>query len=284
MTPLIIASTPIGNVGDATDRLREAIATADVIAAEDSRKFHRLASDLGVTFRARILSFFEGNESERLASLVAAVESGERVLLLTDAGTPGVSDPGYRLIQEIIARRLSLTVIPGASAVLTALTYSGLPSARFAFDGFLPRGESALESYFRTIRRESRTIVAFESPKRITDSLGSARKVLGGDRQIAICREMTKTHEEIFRGSIDLALDWARSRDSDEGIKGEITIVIAPAQEDQEYSREDLLRRTSELFKEGYSPKDVAAIIALEFEISKREAYDIANSLKDSGS
>lgn len=284
MTPLFVASTPIGNVGDATDRLREAIGNAEVIAVEDSRKFHRLASDLDVLFEARILSFFEGNESERIASLVKDVESGKNVLLLTDAGTPGVSDPGYRLIHEVISRGLALTVIPGASAVLTALTYSGLPSASFAFDGFLPRGQSALEQYFAKIRRESRTIVVFESPKRINDSLGSAAKVLGSDRQIAICREMTKTYEEIFRGSIEMAIDWARLRDLDEGIKGEITIVIAPAQQAHEYSREDVSQRASELFLARYSPKDVASIIALEFDISKREAYDIANSIKDSGS
>lgn len=282
MSPLIVASTPIGNVGDATDRLRQAITEADLIAAEDSRKLHRLASDLKVPFRAKIISFFEGNESERLASLIADIESGKRVLLITDAGTPGVSDPGYRLIHETIERELPLTVIPGASAVLTALTYSGLPCESFAFDGFLPRGERALEQYFASIRLERRTVVAFDSPKRISDSLIVAARMLGGERKVAICREMTKTFEEIFRGDLEGAIEWSRLRQEGDGIKGEITMVIAPMTGKREFSEAELERRAGELHDLGYSTKDLASIIALEFSISKRQAYDLSNSLRDS--
>lgn len=284
MAPLSVASTPIGNVSDASERLRNAIASADLIAAEDSRKFHRLASDLQVEFTARVLSFFEGNESDRVPALISEIEAGKEVLLLTDAGTPGVSDPGYRLIQESIARGLPLTVIPGASAVLTALLYSGFPSATFAFDGFLPRTESAQERYFARLIHETRTTVVFESPRRLSQSLQVGVRILGGDRQVAICREMTKTYEEIFRGTMSEAATWATLRESGEGIKGEITLVFAPLIEDREYSDEEITSRVAELFEEGYSTRDLASIIALEFSISKRRAYDLANSAKGAGS
>jgi 16S rRNA (cytidine1402-2'-O)-methyltransferase len=284
MTPLIIASTPIGNVGDASERLREAITSADFIAAEDSRKFHRLASDLGLRFDARLLSFFEGNESDRIPTLIAEIESGKTVLLLTDAGTPGVSDPGFRLIRQVIDRDLSLTVLPGPSAVLTALLYSGFSSARFAFDGFLPRTESGLERYFAKIQNEDRTVVVFDSPRRILDSLHVAQRVLGDEREIAICREMTKTYEEIFRGRIEQAHTWVKERDESDGVKGEITLVFAPVIEEREVSEEEILIRARELFEDGYSPKDLASIIALEFSIPKRRAYDVANSIKGEGS
>lgn len=284
MTPLIIASTPIGNVGDASERLREAITSADFIAAEDSRKFHRLASDLGLRFDARLLSFFEGNESDRIPTLIAEIESGKTVLLLTDAGTPGVSDPGFRLIRQVIDRDLSLTVLPGPSAVLTALLYSGFSSARFAFDGFLPRTESGLERYFAKIQNDNRTVVVFDSPRRILDSLHVAQRVLGDEREIAICREMTKTYEEIFRGRIEQAHTWVKERDESDGVKGEITLVFAPVIEEREVSEEEILIRARELFEDGYSPKDLASIIALEFSIPKRRAYDVANSIKGEGS
>jgi len=284
MAPLIIASTPIGNVGDASERLREAITSADFIAAEDSRKFHRLATDLGVRFDARLLSFFEGNESDRIPTLIAEIESGKQVLLLTDAGTPGVSDPGFRLIREVIDRDLPFSVLPGPSAVLTALLYSGFPTATFAFDGFLPRTEAGLARYFATIQSESRTVVVFDSPRRILDSLRIAKEVLGSEREIAICREMTKTYEEIFRGRIEEALTWVEQRDVSEGVKGEITVVFAPVTVEREVSDESILIRARELFEGGYSSKDLASIISLEFSISKRRAYDLANSVKGEGS
>lgn len=280
MAPLLVASTPIGNIGDATDRLRSAIESADLIAAEDSRKFHRLVSDLGITFTGKVLSFFEGNESGRIPSLLDEIETGKTVLLLTDAGTPAVSDPGYRLINEVIDRNLPFTVIPGPSAVLTALLYSGFATASFAFDGFLPRTESGLDRYFNAIKNEARTVILFESPRRLVASLTIAAPILGVQRKVAICREMTKTYEEIFRGEIDDALEWADSRQSDEGIKGEITLVIAPNPREVDYSDEEILARTQELSSTNHSARDIAAIIALEFNISKRRAYDLANQSK----
>ena len=280
MAPLLVAATPIGNVDDASKRLRDAIENADLIAAEDSRKFHRLASDLGVRFSGKVVSFFDGNESDRVDSLVDEIASGKSVLLISDAGTPGVSDPGYRLIHEVIARHLPMVVIPGASAVLTALLYSGLPTARFAFDGFLPRTESGLEKYFVNIQNEDRTIVVFESPKRLTRSLEVALRTLGGKRGVAICREMTKTYEEVFRGELESARAWALEREEGEGIKGEISIVIAPATERREYAEEEILMRGQELQEGGLSAKEISVRLADEFSIPKRRAYDLANSLK----
>lgn len=282
MSPLFVAATPIGNIGDASLRLREAIEKADVIAAEDSRKFHRLASDLEVRFNAKVLSFFDGNESDRVPGLVEEIKAGKNVLLISDAGTPGVSDPGFRLIREVITSELPLTVIPGASAVLTALLYSGFTSSRFAFDGFLPRTEVSLEKYLRTLEQEERTVVTFESPKRLVRSLQVAVRVLGKDRNIAVCREMTKTYEEVFRGTVESALSWAMAREAGEGIKGEITLVFSPRESRSDPSVEEIRERAKELFEDGLSSKEISIRIASEFTISKRDAYDLANSLRNS--
>ncbi len=283
MSPLFVAATPIGNIGDASLRLRQSIESADLIAAEDSRKFHRLASDLGVRFDARVLSFFDGNESDRVPGLLEEIKAGKNVLLISDAGTPGVSDPGYRLINEVIAAALPMSVIPGASAVLTALLYSGFTAAKFAFDGFLPRSEGALEKYFQSLEHEERTVVTFESPKRLVRTLKIADRVLGNERRIAICREMTKTYEEVFRGTLESALSWAMAREDGDGIKGEITIVLAPGQSRTDSSKEEILERAKELFEEGLSSKEISVRLSSEFIISKRDAYDLANSLRHSG-
>lgn len=282
MSPLFVAATPIGNIGDASERLRQGIESADLIAAEDSRKFHRLASDLGVRFNAKVLSFFDGNESDRVPMLVEEIRAGKNVLLISDAGTPGVSDPGYRLIDEVITAGLPMTVIPGASAVLTALLYSGFASSKFAFDGFLPRTEVSLERYLRTLEKEERTVILFESPKRLLRTLLIAERVLGDDRKIAICREMTKTYEEVFRGTIASASKWAKDRELGEGIKGEITIVVAPRERETESSEEEIKARAKELFEDGLSSKEISVRMASEYTISKRDAYDLANSLRNS--
>ena len=283
MSPLFVAATPIGNIGDASLRLRQGIESADLIAAEDSRKFHRLASDLGVRFDAKVLSFFDGNESDRVPLLVEEIRAGRNVLLISDAGTPGVSDPGYRLIDEVITEGLPMTVIPGASAVLTALLYSGFANSKFAFDGFLPRSEVSLERYLSSLEKEERTVVLFESPKRLVRMLQIAERVLGEDRKIAICREMTKTYEEVFRGTIASASSWAKDREAGEGIKGEITIVLAPRESGSVSSEEEIMERARELFEDGLSSKEISVRLASEFTISKRDAYDLANSLRNSG-
>lgn len=284
MAPLFVAATPIGNISDASTRLRESIESADLVAAEDSRKFQRLASELGCQSKPRVISFFDGNETDRIPMLISAIESGKSVLLISDAGTPGVSDPGFRLIGECIARNLPLIVIPGASAVTTALLYSGLPTARFAFDGFLPRTSSGLERYFTSIKEEERTCVLFESPRRLERSLQISLKILGPKRRVAICREMTKTYEEIFRGSVEEAVAWAKERGSGEGIRGEITLVIAPIDLNDasqvEYSKEEIEMRARDLIEDGFSSKEISMRLASEFSIPRRAAYDLASSLR----
>lgn len=283
MAPLFVAATPIGNPSDASNRLREQIETADLVAAEDSRKFHRLATDLGCESKPRVISFFDANESDRIPMLISALEAGKNVLLVSDAGTPGVSDPGFRLINECISRSLPLVVIPGASAVTTALLYSGLSTARFAFDGFLPRTTSGLERYFTAVKAEERTCVLFESPRRLERSLQVALKVLGPERRIAICREMTKTYEEIFRGNLERALIWAEERVSGEGIRGEITLVIAPIESESAYSQEEIEMRAKELLEEGLPSKEISMRLSAEFSIPRRQAYDLVNSLRGDG-
>jgi 16S rRNA (cytidine1402-2'-O)-methyltransferase len=275
MAPLFIACTPIGNPGDASTRLREAIESADLIAAEDSRKFQRLASDLNLRYRGDLLSLFEGNEASRSETLIAAIESGRNVLLLTDAGSPAVSDPGYRLIRDCIKKGLQLEVLPGPSAVITSLLYSGMPTDAFTFDGFIPRSDLAREAYFSRLLEERRSCIAFESPRRLLSTLEAAVKVLPGDREVAICREMSKEYQEIFRGLIGSALAWAKERESGEGIKGEITLVFSPASSIGQRSDEEILSVADILISQGLSVRDAVSQVAKELSLAKRYVYDL---------
>jgi 16S rRNA (cytidine1402-2'-O)-methyltransferase len=193
---LTLAATPLGNPGDASLRLKQAIIDAEVIAAEDSRRFHRLAADLGVTFTARIISFFDGNETTRTEEVLSLLQSGKKVLVVSDAGMPTISDPGFRLTRDAIALGINVVVIPGPSAPTMALALSGLATDRFTFEGFLPRSSGARLAHLETLRFEERTMVFFEAPHRITDSLRDAASILGTDRRAAVCREMTKTYED----------------------------------------------------------------------------------------
>lgn len=199
---LVLAATPLGNPLDASARLKMAIESAEIIAAEDSRRFHRLASDLGVTFTARIISFFEGNESDRTQEILTLLREGKEVLVVTDAGMPTISDPGFRLMRDAIAEKLPTIVIPGPSAPTMAIALSGLPTDRFTFEGFAPRAHGARTSFFESLRFEERTMVIFEAPHRLHESLLDAAAILGADRAAAICREMTKTYEETIRGPL----------------------------------------------------------------------------------
>ena len=275
MAPLIIACTPIGNSGDASTRLREAIESADLIAAEDSRKFQRLASDLNLRYRGDLLSLFEGNEASRSETLIAAIEIGRSVLLLTDDGSPAVSDPGYRLIRDCIKKGLGVEVLPGPSAVITALLYSGMPTDAFTFDGFIPRSELAREAYFSRLLEERRSCIAFESPRRLASTLEAAVKVLPEDREVAICREMSKEYQEIFRGVIGAALTWAQERENGEGIKGEITLVFSPAISMGQRSDEEILSAADILISQGLSVRDAVSQVARELAVAKRYVYDL---------
>lgn len=280
---LVFAATPMGNAGDASTRLLEAIEGADLIAAEDTRKFRQLASRLNVTINGRVISFFEGNELERIEQVLQAVQSGEQVLVVSDAGMPSVSDPGYRLVNAAIAAHIDFTVLPGPSAVLTALVHSGMPSDRFTFEGFLPRKSGERKSALRALDTETRTMVFFEAPHRIAKSLADMEEIFGSDRQAVVCRELTKTYEEVVRGPIGELVQWAQG-----DIRGEITVVVAGIDQEELKDRagfgdmQSVLVRVSELVNEGNSLKDAAAHMATAAGLPKREVYQAAIELKAS--
>ena len=222
---LILAATPLGNPGDASTRLKVAIESATIIAAEDSRRFHRLCADIEVTFTAKVLSFFEGNEEERSRELLNELSAGATVLVVSDAGMPTISDPGFRLMRDAIQQGIEVSVIPGPSAVTMAVALSGLPTDRFTFEGFLPRASGARLATYEKLRHEERTMVFFEAPHRLGDSLGDAVTVFGSTRRGAICREMTKRYEETIRGTLSELSTWADSNE----VLGEITLVVEGA-------------------------------------------------------
>ena len=267
---LTLAATPLGNPGDASLRLKEAIASAEVIAAEDSRRFHRLAADLGVTFTARVISFFDGNETARTEEVLTLLQSGKKVLVVSDAGMPTISDPGFRLTRDAIAIGIDVVVIPGPSAPTMALALSGLATDRFTFEGFLPRSSGARLAHLETLRFEERTMVLFEAPHRITDSLKDAAQIFGSDRQAAICREMTKTYEETVRGSLQELILWSESKE----ILGEITIVLAGVPVGTaEKTAEEIVARVREYESAGMDRKDAISTVAKECELPKKVVY-----------
>ncbi len=267
---LVLAATPLGNPLDASARLKKAIESAEVIAAEDSRRFHRLASDLEVTFTARIISFFEGNEKERTAEILMLLRDGKEVLVVTDAGMPTISDPGFRLMRDAIAENLPTVVIPGPSAPTMAIALSGLPTDRFTFEGFAPRAQGARRAFYEKLRFEERTMVTFEAPHRLLESLLDAASILGENRKAAICREMTKTYEETIRGTITDLIVWARNRE----ILGEITLVFAGIEEGSEIRTADsAVARVREYEAAGMDRKGAIATVAEEFDLPKKIVY-----------
>jgi len=267
---LVLAATPLGNPLDASAHLKMAIESAEIIAAEDSRRFHRLASDLGVTFTARIISFFEGNESDRTQEILTLLREGKEVLVVTDAGMPTISDPGFRLMRDAIAEKLPTIVIPGPSAPTMAIALSGLPTDRFTFEGFAPRAHGARTSFFESLRFEERTMVIFEAPHRLHESLVDAASILGADRAAAICREMTKTYEETIRGPLSELIAWAAGRE----VLGEITLVIAGVAAGSEVrTADDAVARVREYEVAGMDRKGAIATVAEEFSIPKKIVY-----------
>ena len=267
---LILAATPLGNPGDASPRLKSAIENASIIAAEDSRRFHRLCADIDVTFTARVLSFFEGNEIDRTRELISELKSGATVLVVSDAGMPTISDPGFRLMRDAIAEGIEVSVIPGPSAVTMSVALSGLPTDRFSFEGFPPRTAGARIATFEKLRFEERTMVFFEAPHRLADSLVDAVTVFGADRLGAICREMTKRYEETIRGNLGELSAWASTNE----ILGEITLVIAGAATDSaSLTAADMVGRVREFEAAGMDRKSAIATVAEEFGIAKRLVY-----------
>ena len=266
---LLLAATPLGQAGDASGRLIEALGTADVIAAEDTRRVRVLMQSLGVRPVGRIVSFFDQNEATRVAALVEEVAGGATVLVVSDAGMPLISDPGYRLVAACVEAGLLVSCLPGPSAVTTALAVSGLPSDRFCFEGFAPRRHAARLAWFSGLAGERRTAVFFESPRRLAECLDDAVAALGADRRAVVCRELTKTHEEIKRGSLAELAAWAT-----DGVRGEITVVLAG--EVARADLESLVAEVAELVDGGARVKDACAevIAANPGAPSRRELYD----------
>jgi 16S rRNA (cytidine1402-2'-O)-methyltransferase len=275
---LVLAGTPIGDVADAPPRLSTELAAADVVAAEDTRRLRRLTQALGVQPGGRVLSYFEGNESARTPELVDALAGGARVLLVTDAGMPSVSDPGYRLVAAAVERGIRVTAVPGPSAVLTALALSGLPVDRFCFEGFLPRKAGERLGRLRDVAAERRTLVYFEAPHRLDDTLGAMAEVFGADRRAAVCRELTKTYEEIRRGGLGELAEWAA-----EGVRGEITVVVEGAQEtgSADLPDEELVERVRVREEAGERRKEAIASVAADAGLPKRRVFDAVVAAKN---
>ena len=268
---LILACLPIGDAQDASVHLIQAIENVQYVAAEDSRKFARLCQDLNIKHNAKVISFFEGNESERIDELTAILKSQKDILVATDAGAPGISDPGYRLIRAALAENIQIKVLPGPSAVTTALLLSGLPTDRFCFEGFPPRTKGARSKWFKDLSEEERTIIFFEAPHRIVESLTDAAEAFGKDRAGAVCREMSKQYEEVIRGSISQLITWAGSKE----ILGEITVVVEGFDlGSREFSDEQLINLVLAQEKSGEGRKEAIALVAKENGVSKRVVFD----------
>ena len=270
---LVLVGAPLGNVGDASARVREALAAADIVAAEDTRRFARLARDLGVEVGGRVVSYFDGNEERRTPELAGALRDGMTVAVVTDGGMPSVSDPGYRLVRAAIEGGVAVTVVPGPSAVVTALAVSGLPADRFCFEGFLPRKLAERRARLASLASESRTLVFFEAPHRLAASLADLCGAFGGVRAAAVCRELTKTYEEVRRASLAELAEWVASAEP----KGEITVVVAGAAPSGGRPDDDvLLAAVASRQSAGASRKDAIAEVAAAYDVPRREVYNLA--------
>ena len=263
---IILAATPIGNLGDASARLVSALESATVVAAEDTRTTQHLMQGLGVANRPKLIALHDYNERQRAAELVQRARD-EDLLVLSDAGMPTVSDPGYALVVEAIAQGVTVTAIPGPSAVVTALAVAGLPTNRFTFEGFLPRKDGDQRRALAALAAEPRTMVFFEAPSRLAETLGAMAEAFGADRPGAVCRELTKLHEEVVRDGLQALAAWAS-----DGVRGEIVIVVggAPA---RAVSADDALAQVQSLVASGTRLKDAAAEVAAQTGLSSRDLY-----------
>ncbi|MDO6142881.1 16S rRNA (cytidine(1402)-2'-O)-methyltransferase [Paenarthrobacter aurescens] len=266
---IVLAATPIGNVGDASARLIELLGTSDIVAAEDTRRLHRLVTSLGVEVTGRVISYHEHNEVAKTGELLDHVRAGKTILMVSDAGMPAVSDPGFRLVEGAVAAGLTVTAVPGPSAVLTALALSGLPTDRFCFEGFLPRKSGDRNSRLADLADERRTMVFFEAPHRLEVMLRALHERFGSDRRAAVCRELTKTYEEVIRGSLRELLEWAENNE----VRGEIAVVVGGAPEQEPGKPEDHVAAVNELISQGIRLKEAVAAVAEDARVSKRELY-----------
>ncbi|MBV7364263.1 16S rRNA (cytidine(1402)-2'-O)-methyltransferase [Actinomycetaceae bacterium TAE3-ERU4] len=267
---ITLAGTPIGDPNDASPKLRSALVQADIIAAEDTRRALNLAQRLELNIGGKLISLHEHNEAIKAQEIILAAQSGKSILVISDAGMPSVSDPGYRLVQTAIQKKVPVTVIPGPSAVLTALAISGLPTDRFTFEGFLARKDGQRIKQLQEVAKDKRTLVYFDSPRRVHDSLKVMADVLGPQRPAALCRELTKTHEEVLRGTIKELIDK-----TSQGVLGEICLVIQGANPEPE-KIEDHIDAVLSLAESGLKLKAAAAHVAESTGLRKNELYSAA--------
>ena len=271
--PLVLAATPIGDYEDASPRLCRLLETADVIAAEDTRRVRRLASGLGLTLSGRLVAVYDAAERSRSAELLDAVAAGRTVVVVSDAGMPLVSDPGYVLVAGAVERGLPVTVVPGPSAVTAALAVSGLAVERFCFDGFLPRKSGERKARLAELAGDSRAVVFFESPRRLATSLADAVAAFGAGRRAAVCRELTKTHEEVRRATLAELAAWAASRD----VLGEVTVVVEGgtptlAEVDDAALRDEVESQITA----GMTRRDAVDAVAAKHGLARRRVYSVA--------
>lgn len=278
---LVLAATPLGDPADASARLARVLATADVVAAEDTRRLQRLVGDLGIRLGGRVVSFYDAVERDRIPGLVERLVGGATVVVVTDAGMPSVSDPGYRLVVAAVESGVRVTAVPGPSAVLTALAVSGLPVDRFCFEGFLPRRPGERASRLAELADEPRTLVLFEAPHRVAAMLSAMVAAFGPDRPAAVCRELTKTHEEVRRGPLAELAEWAAA-----GVRGEVTVVVGGAPMAERAARAGLADAASWAAAvrareaEGLPRKAAIAAVAAAAGVPKRAVYDAVVAAK----
>lgn len=270
--PLILVATPIGNLGDLSSRAREALADADLVCCEDTRRTGRLYQLAGIERSARFVRVDDHTEAEHVDEVVARVGRGERVVVVTDAGTPGIADPGERLVAAVAAAGLPVEVVPGPSAAVTALVASGLPTGRWVFEGFLPRKGVHRAERLAELAGERRTIVLYESPHRAARTLADLADALGPDRRVAVGRELTKLHEEVRRATLAEAAAWAEAKEP----AGELVLVVEGAPPPAAATPDDVEAAVAAALADGLSARDAAARVAADLGVPKRQAYEIA--------
>jgi 16S rRNA (cytidine1402-2'-O)-methyltransferase len=270
--PLILVGTPIGNLGDLSARAAEALAGADVVCCEDTRRTGRLFQLAGIERTARFVRVDDHTEAERVDEVVDRVRRGERVVVVSDAGMPGIADPGERLVAAVAAAGLPVEVVPGPSAAITALVASGLPAGRWVFEGFLPRKGAARSERLAELATERRTVVVYESPHRAARTLADLASVLGPDRRVAVGRELTKLHEEVRRSTLADAVAWAEAKEP----VGELVLVVEGAPAPAPAGDDDVEAAVAAALAAGLSARDAAAKVASDLGVPKRQAYEVA--------